>query len=51
MDLRMAWQPRPNLELSVTGQNLLHRSHPEFGTAGVRQVFERAVFVRLALRF
>jgi iron complex outermembrane receptor protein len=51
MDVRMAWQPRPNLELSVTGQNLLQRSHPEFGTPGLRQVFERAVFVKLALRF
>jgi iron complex outermembrane receptor protein len=51
MDLRMAWQPRPRLELSVTGQNLLHRSHPEFGAPGMRQVFERAVLVKLALRF
>ena len=51
MDLRIGWQPRRNLELSLTGQNLLHRAHPEFGAPGVRQVFERAVFVKLALRF
>jgi iron complex outermembrane receptor protein len=51
LDARIAWQPRPNLELSLTGQNLLHRSHAEFGAAATRQVFERAVLVKLALRF
>ena len=51
LDLRFAWQPRRNLELSLTGQNLLHRAHPEFGTPGVRQVFERAVMLKLASRF
>lgn len=29
-DLRLAWEPRPELELSVTGQNLLDDRHPEF---------------------
>jgi iron complex outermembrane receptor protein len=51
LDARIAWQPRPNLELSLTGQNLLHRSHAEFGAASARQVFGRAVLARLALRF
>jgi len=32
-DARLAWQVRKNLELSLTGVNLLHRRHLEFGTA------------------
>jgi iron complex outermembrane receptor protein len=28
---RLAWKPRKGLELSVVGQNLLDRRHPEFG--------------------
>jgi iron complex outermembrane receptor protein len=51
LDLRLAWQPRPDLELSITGQNLLHAAHPEFGAAGGRQVFERTAFLKLSLRF
>jgi iron complex outermembrane receptor protein len=51
LDARMAWQPRRNLELSLAGQNLLHNAHPEFGAPGVRQVFERAVALNMALRF
>jgi iron complex outermembrane receptor protein len=51
LDVRMAWQPRPNLELSVTGQNLLHANHAEFGAPGTRQVFERSLQLKLALRF
>ena len=51
LDARLAWQPRPNTELSLAGQNLLHRSHVEFGAAGSRQRIERALALRLALRF
>jgi iron complex outermembrane receptor protein len=51
LDARIAWQPRRNVELSVTGQNLLHRTHAEFGAAATRQQFERALLVKLALRF
>ena len=51
LDARIAWQPRPNLELSLTGQNLLRRSHAEFGAAATRQLLERAVLAKLALRF
>jgi iron complex outermembrane receptor protein len=51
LDARMAWQPRRNLELSLAGQNLLHRAHAEFGAPGVRQAARRAVALKLALRF
>lgn len=33
MDLRLAWQARKNLELSIVGQNLLDADHPEFGAS------------------
>jgi iron complex outermembrane receptor protein len=31
LDLRLGWKPIPPLELSVVGQNLLERRHPEYG--------------------
>ncbi len=30
MDVRLAWHARPNLEVSIVGQNLLHSQHLEF---------------------
>jgi iron complex outermembrane receptor protein len=30
IDLHLAWAPDPRLELSLVGQNLLHRHHPEY---------------------
>ncbi len=33
MDLRLAWKPRPNLELAVIGQNLLDNHQPELGSS------------------
>jgi iron complex outermembrane receptor protein len=32
MDVRLGWKPRPNVELSVVGQNLLDSNHLEFGS-------------------
>ena len=51
MDLRWMWALRPNTELSLIGQNLLHRSHVEFGAAPNRSVFERSVLLKLVQRF
>src|SRR5450830_387679 len=51
LDARLAWQPYPNTEVSLAGQNLLHRSHVEFGALGNRQRIERALALRMALRF
>ncbi len=31
-DIRFSWRPRPDLELTLVGQNLLDPSHPEQGT-------------------
>jgi len=47
LDLRLAWKPRPKVELSVVGQNLLHDHHVEYGVLPTLQEIERTVFVRL----
>ncbi|WLI91347.1 TonB-dependent receptor [Massilia sp. R2A-15] len=51
MDARWSWALRPDTELSLIGQNLLHRSHVEFGAAPARSVFERSVLLKLTQRF
>lgn len=40
LDLRLAWRPRPKLELSIVGQNLLHDSHQE----GYQDVYGATLF-------
>ncbi|AFL73331.1 outer membrane receptor for ferrienterochelin and colicins [Thiocystis violascens DSM 198] len=54
LDLRLAWRPRPKVELSIVGQNLLHASHRE----GYQDVYgfqrlevERGVYGLLRLSF
>jgi iron complex outermembrane receptor protein len=51
MDVRLGWQPLPQWELSVVGQNLLHNHHPEFGTATTRQEIERSVYGKAVWRY
>ena len=51
LDLRLAWQPCPKLELSIIGQNLLHAQHAEFGPPTLRQEIERGVFGKVVWRF
>lgn len=51
MDLRLAWRMRKQLEWSVTGQNLLHAHHPEFGAVAGRREVERNVYGALAWQF
>jgi iron complex outermembrane receptor protein len=46
VDLRYGWRVRPDLELSVKGQNVLDGSHPEFNAAPGRSEFERGVLLR-----
>jgi len=43
LDARLTWQPTAKLELSVVGQNLLHRRHVEFGTPAARRETERGM--------
>ena len=51
LDLRLAWSPTPNLEISIVGQNLLHDYHFEFGNSVNRQGIERGVYGKVAWRF
>lgn len=51
LDLRLAWRPREELELSLVGQNLLHDRHPEFGSPVSREEVERGVYGEVVWRF
>jgi iron complex outermembrane recepter protein len=50
LDLRLAWQPRRSLEFSITGQNLLHDRHAEFGSPASRQEISRGVYGKVVWR-
>ncbi|MES2535850.1 MAG: TonB-dependent receptor [Pseudomonadota bacterium] len=50
MDMRYGWKISRDLELSVVGQNLLDRSHPEYGAAAARSEYDRNVFVKVLWR-
>ena len=56
LDLRLAWRPSRNLELALTGQNLLDRRHSEFlpgafGTLGQPREIERGFYGKFTWRF
>jgi iron complex outermembrane receptor protein len=52
-DVRLGWHMSKNLELSVVGQNLFNKSHPEFGAeAGQTQTeAEQGAYLKLTGRF
>jgi iron complex outermembrane recepter protein len=51
LNSRLAWQPTQHLELSVTGENLLHNRHAEYGFPGPDRVeIERSVYAKLVWR-
>jgi iron complex outermembrane recepter protein len=51
LDARLAWRPRPAVELAVAGQNLLAPHHLEFAGSGGRQVeVRRGVYGTLTWR-
>lgn len=48
LDTRLAWRISRKLELSVTGQNLLHDHHTEYGfPSPTREEIVRSIFARL----
>lgn len=52
VDMRVAWQPRPEWELALIGQNLLSPSHPELPGGGASQPeVERSIFARASFRY
>lgn len=46
LDLRVAWRASPRLELSLVGQNLLHKRHIEAGSPMRRGAIERSVYAK-----
>lgn len=51
LDTRIGWALSPSLELSVTGQNLLHGQHPEYGFPSPARVeIERSVYGKITWR-
>jgi iron complex outermembrane receptor protein len=50
LDVHWLWRLKPNLDVALIGQNLLHRTHAEFGALPGRSVFERNVLLKLTLR-
>ena len=53
LGLRLAWLPRPGLELSLTAQDLLHRQHLEYviSNPNPRTEMARRVTARAAVRW
>jgi iron complex outermembrane receptor protein len=50
-DVRIAWRPRPGLELSLTGANLFDRGHVEFDEHGFPAVIPRTAYAQLRWSF
>jgi iron complex outermembrane recepter protein len=50
-DVRVAWRPKPSVEVAVNGRDLLHDSHPEFGAVPGRSEVPRRVSVDLKTLF
>ena len=50
LDARLAWKPRPYLEVAVVGQNLLSPHHEEFAGSPVLEV-QRGVFGSVTIRW
>jgi iron complex outermembrane recepter protein len=51
LDLRLGWQPTPNWEFAVIGQNLLDKRHAEFGAPATRQEIPRSVYGKVTWKF
>lgn len=50
-DVRCTWHPRPDMEFSITAQNLVGSSHGEFTGVTTRAQFGRSVFFALKSQF
>lgn len=54
LDMRLAWQPRKDLEVSLVGQHLLDRAHPEYGSYFILSTpseIERGYYVKVDWKF
>lgn len=54
LDLRLAWQAKPTLELSLTGQNLLDSAHLEYGSSFILSTpseVQRGIYAKANWKF
>jgi iron complex outermembrane recepter protein len=54
LDMRLAWKPARNLELSLVGQNLLDSSHPEIVVTNIVSMpieIERGIYLKADWKF
>ncbi len=52
LNVRLGWRPTSKLELSVTGQNLLHDQHAEYGfNSPLRVEIERSIYGKVKWEF
>lgn len=51
LDARIAWRPRPEVEIALAGINLLNARHLEFRPAGTSQFVRRALQLQASLQF
>lgn len=54
LDVRLGWHPLKNLELSLSGQNLLYNQHPEFSDIlyyTVASQIQRSYFCQISWQF
>lgn len=51
LDLRLGWQPVPNVDVSIVGRNLLDAKHPEYRGGAVSREVGRSVYLMLTCRF
>jgi iron complex outermembrane receptor protein len=54
LDMRLAWKPQPDLEISLVGQNLLDAAHPEIVMTTIFSTpvqVERGVYLRADWKF
>lgn len=51
MSVRYGWHVTRNLELSISGENLLDRRHPEFGAVATRSEIDRTFYAKARWKF
>ena len=51
LDVHLGLRPRPFIELSIVGNDLLHTQHVEFGNLSPPEAFPRSVYARASWRF
>jgi iron complex outermembrane receptor protein len=51
LNARLAYRPRENWEISIVGQNLLDKRHPEFGGGATQTQVQRGFYGQLTYRF